>query len=179
MFRSVLRLNSNMAISFVHTILSQALADWSSRPFADVELALFLLHAMVETKANLPGTLFATKGVSQLKKALTHFPFPALPIDRGHAEDLGGVLRPGRCGVGGIGFALSFLHGSILRVRHQFITYAVFLPVPYHSCVQAPSQGGGAADVRELRKLRVVHSQRTGANDRHPGCLCYIVRLLT
>ena len=56
MFRSVLRLNSNMAISFVHTILSQALADWSSRPFADVELALFLLHAMVETKANLPGT---------------------------------------------------------------------------------------------------------------------------
>jgi hypothetical protein len=63
-----------MAISFVHTILSQALADWSSRPFADVELALFLLHAMVETKANLPGTpRFLLPKVSQLKKALTHF----------------------------------------------------------------------------------------------------------
>lgn len=72
MFRSVLRLNSNMAISFVHTILSQALADWSSRPFADVELALFLLHAMVETKANLPGTpRFLLPKVSQLAHALS------------------------------------------------------------------------------------------------------------
>lgn len=45
-----------MTISFVHTILTRALADWSSQSFADVELALYLLHAMVETKANLPGT---------------------------------------------------------------------------------------------------------------------------
>jgi hypothetical protein len=58
-----MRLNSNMAISFEHTILSQALADWATRPFADVELALFLLHAMVEAKANLSGKNLCTTSV--------------------------------------------------------------------------------------------------------------------
>ncbi len=44
-----------MGIAFVHSVLSKAFSDWTKLPFEDVELALTLLHSMVEAKANLPG----------------------------------------------------------------------------------------------------------------------------
>jgi hypothetical protein len=55
-FKAVMRVHLEMVATFVQALLSAALSNWPSFHFADVELALYLLHVIGEVKADLPRT---------------------------------------------------------------------------------------------------------------------------